>query len=278
VRGGTPRSAGVRIGQGGTPVKVVILCGGLGTRLREETEYRPKPLVDVGGKPILWHIMKLFAHHGLRDFVMCLGYRGNMIKEYFLNYEAMNNDFTICLGRLHQIAYHGAHKEQDFRVTLADTGQETMTGGRVRRVRGHLSDDDTFMVTYGDGLADVDIRELVAFHHTHRRLATVTTVRPLSRFGIVEVGGDGGASPFAEKPQMDGWVSAGFLVFNRKVLEYIEGDDCILERGPLERLAAEGQLMAYRHHGFFFAMDTYREYKQLNDLWASGEAPWKVWA
>src|SRR5262249_55904706 len=184
VRGGTPRSAGVRIGQGGTPVKVVILCGGQGTRLREETEYRPKPLVDVGGKPILWHIMKLFAHHGYRDFVMCLGYRGTMIKDYFLNYEAMNNDFTICLGRLHQVAYHGAHREQDFRVTLADTGVDTMTGGGVRRVRHYVEEDDVFMVTYGDGVADVDVRALVAYHHTHGKLATVTTVCPTSRYGI----------------------------------------------------------------------------------------------
>jgi glucose-1-phosphate cytidylyltransferase len=257
-------------------VKVVILCGGQGTRLREETEYRPKPLVDVGGRPILWHIMKHFAHHGLRDFVLCLGYRGNMIKEYFLNYEAMNNDFTIDLGRKHQLSYHGAHHEQDFHVTLADTGPDTLTGGRVQRIRRYVH-GDTFLVTYGDGLADVDVRALVAFHHTHRRLATVTTVRPTSRFGILDVADDGRVTSFSEKPQLEGWVNAGFFVFSRRVFDYLGGDDCVLEREPLERLAAEGQLMAYRHHGCFFAMDTYREYKLLNDLWAGGRAPWRVW-
>jgi glucose-1-phosphate cytidylyltransferase len=257
-------------------VKIVILCGGQGTRLREETEYRPKPLVDVGGRPILWHIMKLFAHHGFRDFVMCLGYRGNMIKEYFLNYEAMNNDFTLSLGGQQALSYHGAHTEQDFRVTLADTGQETMTGGRIARVRRYVT-GDTFMVTYGDGLADVDVKKLVSYHREHGRLATVTTVNPVSRFGILDVDEGGRVARFTEKPRVDGWANAGFFVFNRRVLDYLQGDDCILEREPLERLAAEGQLMAYRHDNFFFAMDTYREYKALNDLWASGRAPWRVW-
>lgn len=257
-------------------VRVVILCGGLGTRMREETEFRPKPLVEVGGRPILWHIMKSYAHHGFRDFVLCLGYRGQMIKEYFLNYEAMNNDFTICLGRQHQVTYHDAHKEQDFRVTLADTGLDTMTGGRVRQA-GKYVDDDTFMVTYGDGVSDVDIRALLDFHHSHGRLATITTVRPVSRFGVLEMSDAGRVESFAEKPQLDGWASAGFFVFNRRVLDYLTGDDCVLEREPLEQLAAAGELMAYRHEGFFFAMDTYREYKYLNDLWAAGDAHWKVW-
>jgi glucose-1-phosphate cytidylyltransferase len=257
-------------------MKVIILCGGIGTRLREETEFHPKPLVDIGGRPILWHIMKLYAHHGFRDFVLCLGYRGNMIKEYFLNYEAMNNDFTICLGRQNHITYHGAHKEQDFHVTLAETGLETMTGGRVKRVEKYI-DDDTFMVTYGDGVADLDVRALVNFHHAHDRLATVTTVRPISRFGILDVDDGGRVLSFAEKPQLDGWATAGFFVFNRRVFDYLSGNDCVLEREPLERLAHEGQLMAYRHTGFFYAMDTFREYKYLNELWASGEAPWKVW-
>jgi glucose-1-phosphate cytidylyltransferase len=257
-------------------MKVIILCGGLGTRLREETEYRPKPLVDVGGRPILWHIMKLYAHYGFRDFVLCLGYRGNMIKEYFLNYEAVNNDFTICLGAQNHINYHGVHKEQDFRVTLADTGLETMTGGRVKRVEKYV-DDDTFMVTYGDGVADLDIQALIDFHRAHGRLATVTSVRPISRFGILDVDKGGRVLSFAEKPRMDGWASAGFLVFNRRVFDYLSGDDCVLEQEPLERLAREGQLIAYRHTGFFYAMDTYREYKYLNEIWASGKAPWKVW-
>lgn len=257
-------------------MRVVILCGGVGTRLREETEFRPKSLVDVGGHPILWHIMKLYALHGFRDFVVCLGYRGKMIKEYFLSYEAMNNDFTICLGRQNHVTYHSAHKEQDFHVTLAETGLQTMTGGRVKRVEKYIN-HDTFMVTYGDGVADLDIRGLVDFHYAHGRLATVTAVRRMSRFGLVELDDDGMVTRFVEKPQLRGWTSAGFFVFNRRVFNYLSGDDCVLEREPLERLAREGQLMAYRHSGFFFAMDTYREYKFLNDLWARGEAPWKVW-
>ncbi len=258
-------------------MKVVILCGGLGTRLREETEFRPKPLVEIGGRPILWHIMKIYAHHGLRDFVLCLGYRGNMIKEYFLNYEAMNNDFTICLGRKHSVTHHDAHGEQDFKVTLAETGGQTMTGGRVKRVEKYAG-DDTFLVTYGDGVADLDIRAVVDFHRAHKRLATITTVHPLSRFGVLKVNEEGSVQEFAEKPTMQGWASAGFFVFDRRVFDYLsDTDECILEREPLERLASEGQLMAYRHDGFFYTMDTYREYEYLNELWATGKAPWKVW-
>jgi glucose-1-phosphate cytidylyltransferase len=258
-------------------MKVVILCGGQGTRLREETEFRPKPLVEIGGRPILWHIMKLYAHYGFRDFVLCLGYRGNMIKEYFLNYDAMSNDFTICLGQKSQLCFNGVHKEQDFRVTLADTGQNTMTGGRIKRIERYV-DGVTFVVTYGDGLADVDLARLVTFHRSHGKVATVTTVQPQSRFGVIDTATDGKVLKFREKPQVDSWVSAGFMVFERKLFDYIEADDCILEREPLERLAAEGELMAFRHDGFFFVMDTYREYLYLNDLWQSSEAPWKVWA
>jgi glucose-1-phosphate cytidylyltransferase len=258
-------------------MKAIILCGGQGTRLREETEFRPKPMVEVGGRPILWHIMKTYAYHGIRDFILCLGYRGQFIKEYFLNYSAMNNDFTMSLNNGRKIEYHGQHDEQDFRVTLADTGQETMTGGRIRRVQRHIN-DRTFMVTYGDGLSDVDLVRLADFHKSHGKLATVTTVRPVSRFGLLEVSDDDKVTTFAEKPKLDGWMSAGYFVFDRRVFDYLtEGDGCILERAPLERLASEGQLVAYRHDGFFFAMDTYREYQQLNQLWDSGRAPWKVW-
>jgi glucose-1-phosphate cytidylyltransferase len=257
-------------------MKVVMLCGGLGTRLREETEFRPKPMVEIGGRPILWHIMKMYAHHGLRDFVLCLGYRGNMIKEYFLNYEAMNNDFTICLGQRSQVHYNGVHTEQDFRVTLADTGLDSMTGGRIRRVQKYVA-GETFLVTYGDGLADLDIGRLIDFHKSHGRLATVTTVRPVSRFGSVALDEEGSVKHFTEKPRSDGWISAGFLVFEPGIFDYLSGDDCILEREPLENLAADGQLKAFRHHGFFYAMDTYREYQHLNDLWSSGRAPWRVW-
>ena len=257
-------------------MKVVILCGGLGTRLREETEFRPKPLVEIGGRPVLWHIMKLYAYYGFKDFILCLGYRGNMIKEYFLNYEAMNNDFTICLGSQHQITCNGTHEERDFNVTLADTGQRTMTGGRVKRIKKYI-DEDNFMVTYGDGVGDVDIQELLKFHLSHGRIATITTVRPVSRFGIMDIDKNGIVSEFVEKPQIPGWANAGFLVFNRRIFEYLDGDDCVLEQKPLERLARDKQLVAYRHEGFFCPMDTYREYEHLNGLWENGKASWKVW-
>ncbi len=258
-------------------MKVIILCGGQGTRLREETEYRPKPLVDIGGRPILWHIMKLFAHYEIRDFILCLGYRGTMIKEYFLNYEAMNNDFTIRLGQKQTITYHQTHQEQDFRVTLADTGLESMTGARVKRVERYI-DSDLFCVTYGDGVSDVNLQDLIAFHKQHGRIATVTTVRPTSRFGVLELDDESRVHSFAEKPQVEGWISAGFFIFDRRFLDYLVPDSgCILERTPLEQLARQGELMAYRHDGFFYAMDTYREYVYLNELWHSGQAPWAVW-
>ena len=258
-------------------MKTVILCGGLGTRLREETEYRPKPLVDVGGYPILMHIMKIYANAGFKEFVCCLGYRGDMIKEYFLNYEQHRNDLTVTLGRkVEPIEYHDSHREQDFRVTLAETGANTMTGGRIKRILRYIK-DDTFMVTYGDGLANVDVGAILDFHRSHGRLATVTTVHPVSRFGMIDLSTEGLVTSFAEKPQVDGWMNAGFFVFNKGVFDYLTGDDCVLEREPLERLAADKQLMAFRHEGFFFAMDTYREYKLLNDLWTTGKAPWKVW-
>lgn len=257
-------------------MKTIILCGGRGMRLQEETEFRPKPLIPIGGWPILWHIMKTYAHYGFREFVLCLGYRGEMIKDYFLNYEAMSSDFTIRLGRHSSIDYNNAHKEQDFVVALAETGLETMTGGRIKQVEKYI-DGDTFMVTYGDGVADIDIRALVEYHHQHGRLATLTAVHPFSRFGILTLDDNSTVLSFAEKPRMEEWVSAGFFVFNRRVFDYLKGEDCFLEREPLERLAHEGELMAYRHHGFFYGMDTYRDYKFLNDLWDRGQTPWKKW-
>jgi glucose-1-phosphate cytidylyltransferase len=255
--------------------KVVILCGGLGTRLREETEYRPKPMVEVGGRPVLWHLMKLFAHHGLTNFVICIGYRGEMIKDYFLNYEAWNNDVTVTLGHPESVQFHGSHLERGWEVTIADTGDETQTGGRVKRVERYL-DGDTFIVTYGDGLSDVDLTALLAFHREHGRLATVTTTRPLSRFGIVDLDPELLVQRFREKPQGDEWVSSGFFVFQREFLDYLD-EDCILERTPLERLAAEGEIVAFQHDGFWQPMDTYREFLMLNELWRSGKAPWAVW-
>lgn len=257
-------------------MKVVILCGGLGTRLREETEYRPKPMVDVGGRPILWHIMKMYAHFGFWEFVVCLGYKGHVIKEYFLNYEAMNRDFTIDFRRRERVQYHSNNPDDPFMVTLADTGQDTQTGGRIKAVEKYL-DSDTFCVTYGDGVADVDLGAVLRFHKEHGKLATLTAVRPVSRYGQIAVDAQGGVSQFMEKPNLDGWISAGFFVLERKVLDYIDGESCIFEREPMERLAKEGQLAAYQHGGFFYAMDTYREYKHLNDLWHADTAPWKQW-
>ena len=257
-------------------MKTIILCGGQGTRMREETEYRPKPLVEVGGHPILWHIMKTYAHYGFADFICCLGYRGAMIKDYFLSYEAMNSDFTMSLGARQSVEYHDGHNEQEFRVTLAETGLDTMTGGRIKRVERYIQ-DDCFMLTYGDGVADVDIGALVDFHRAHGRLASVTVTRPISRFGLLELDDSQAVSNFAEKPRVDGWASSGFFVLDRRVIDYLDGDECVFEREPMERLAREGQLMAFRHDGFFYAMDTYREYLHLNELWSSGAAPWKVW-
>jgi glucose-1-phosphate cytidylyltransferase len=259
-------------------MKVVILCGGLGTRMREETEFRPKPLVEVGGRPILWHIMKLYAHYGFRDFILCLGYKGSMIKEYFLNYEAMNNDFTICLGKESQIRYNNYHEEQDFWVTLAETGAESMTGGRLKRIKKYLENEERFMLTYGDGVSDVDLERVLEFHKSHGKVATVTTFRPVSRFGILDINKENKVMNFIEKPKSDAWASAGFFVFERKIFDYLAGDETILEREPLEKLAEQQQLMAYHHEGFFQAMDTYREYQMLNEIWKSGEAPWKKWA
>lgn len=257
-------------------MKVVMLCGGLGTRLREETEYRPKPMVEIGGRPILWHIMKLYAHRGFSDFVLCLGYRGYMIKEYFLNYEAMNNDFTICLGQQSKIQYNAVHEEQGFQVTLADTGLATMTGGRLKRIERYL-DGEVFMLTYGDGLTDLDVRKLLDFHFHHGKLATVTAVLPPSRYGVLQISNSGQVDKFLEKPRTESFASAGFFVFSRGIFDYLGGDECVLEREPLERLAADGQLMAFQHEGFFYAMDTYREHQFLNELWSNNQAPWRVW-
>jgi glucose-1-phosphate cytidylyltransferase len=255
-------------------MKCIILCGGQGTRLREETEYRPKPMVEIGGRPILWHIMKYFAQFDHREFVLALGYKGSMIKEYFLNYEAMNSDFTVSLGRMSAISHHAAHEEQDYRVTLADTGAESMTGARVARVERYVG-EERFLITYGDGLTDLDLDAALRFHEAHGRLMTVTTVRPTSRFGMLDVSADGCVEAFAEKPQMDGWASAGYFICEPEVFRYLEvGSGCILEQEPMQRLAAAGELMAYRHDGFFFAMDTYREYLQLNAIWDAGNAPW----
>ena len=256
---------------------VFILCGGMGTRLREETEYRPKPMVEIGGRPILWHIMKLYAAAGFSNFVICLGYKGNIIKDYFLNYEAMHNDFTIELGRSDGIAYQGAHHEAGWRVTLVDTGIQSMTGARVKRAARHLV-GDRFMLTYGDGVANVDINALLAYHQSSGAIGTVTGVRPRSRFG--ELISDGGrVIQFSEKPQThEGLINGGFFVFERRFLDYLSEDPkCQLEEEPLERLAADKQLSVFAHTGFWQCMDTFRDYQVLNQLWDQGQAEWKVW-
>ena len=253
---------------------VVILCGGLGTRLREETEYKPKPMVEIGGKPVLWHIMKIYAHYGFRRFILCLGYKGNVIKDYFLNYEAMSNDFTLHLGQENSLTYQSNHTEQGFDVTLVDTGLKTMTGGRVKRIERFI-DSDTFMVTYGDGLANLDIGALVAFHCQHGKLATLTATRPPSRYGILELTASGLVERFREKVQTE-WINSGFFVFNRRVFDYLDSDG-VLEREPMERLAAEENLVAFRHEGFWIGMDTFREYEMLNQMWDAGDVPWKMW-
>jgi glucose-1-phosphate cytidylyltransferase len=255
--------------------KVVILCGGLGTRMREETEYRPKPMVEVGGRPLLWHIMKLYAHHGLNEFVCCLGYKGATIKRYFLEYRELAADLTVHLGTGEIEVEH--REAEDWQVTLVDTGEHSMTGARVKRVEHALGDADLFLCTYGDGLADVDLDKLLAFHRAHGRLATVTGVRPPSRFG--ELVREGSAvRRFAEKPEGAGLVSGGFFVFERSVLDRLSPDaGCVLEREPLEDLAADGELYVYPHSGFWQCADTVRDVELLRSLWDSGEAPWAVW-
>lgn len=255
-------------------IPVVLLCGGLGTRLREETEYKPKPMVEIGGKPLLWHIMKIYAYYGFSEFILCLGYKGSVIKEYFFNYEMMCNDCTLQLGKKSTITYQSSHPEQDFKITLVDTGLHTMTGGRIKCIEPYIN-VDTFMVTYGDGLADININELVNFHYSHGKIATLTASRPPSRFGILDLADNGRVNCFREKVETE-WINGGFFVFNRKVFDYL-AQDCMLERSPMETIAGIGQLMAYRHDGFWIGMDTYREYEMLNQMWDVGNAPWKVW-
>ena len=255
-------------------IPVVILCGGLGTRLREETEYKPKPMVEIGGRPIVWHIMKSYAHYGFNRFILCLGYKGSVIKDYFLNYEAMSNDFTIQLGHHNQMTYQSGHPEQNFSVTLVDTGLRTMTGGRIKRIERFVN-TETFMVTYGDGLANLNIGQLVDYHFAHGKLATLTATRPPSRYGILDLQESGQIERFREKVQTE-WINGGFFVFNRQVFDYLEPEG-VLEQEPLEQLAVDEQLMGFRHEGFWIGMDTYREHEMLNQMWDSGNAPWKVW-
>lgn len=256
-------------------MKVVILAGGLGTRIAEETVARPKPMVEIGGRPILWHIMKFYASYGFNEFIVCLGYRGYMIKEYFANYLLHNSDLTIDLAE-NRIDVLQRNAEP-WRVTLVDTGAETMTGGRLRRIRPHVENDDEFFCTYGDGVCDVDLQGLAAFHRAHGKMATVTAVQPPGRYGALEIEGST-VKRFREKPLGDGgWINGGFFVLKPSVLDLIDGDETHFEREPLERLAAADQLHAFEHPGFWYAMDTLRDRNHLDALWQSGEAPWGRW-
>lgn len=258
-------------------VPVVILCGGMGTRLREETEYRPKPLVEIGGKPILWHIMKIYSYYGFRRFILCLGYKGHMIKEYFVNYRLMNSDFTLRLAQPEEPCFHNGLKGmEDWDISFVETGAEAQTGARVKRVERYI-DSSRFLLTYGDGVSNVNLQQLWDFHLQHGKMATVTGVHPFSRYGELSVSGNL-ISEFAEKPPInDGLVSGGFFVFEREFMKALQDDDsCVLEKEPLARLAKEGQLACYTHHDFWHAMDTYRDFLYLNDLWKHN-APWKLW-
>ena len=256
-------------------MKVVILAGGFGTRLAEETELRPKPLVEIAGKPILWHVMKIYEAAGFSDFVICCGYRGQSIKSYFVNYFTENYDITVNLDR-HSVEFLGQPSEK-WTVTLVDTGLETLTGGRIKRIAPYV-DGETFCLTYGDGVARLDVGEVVRFHRQHGRKATVTAVPAPGRFGVLDLAGNGNVQSFREKPDNEiGWINGGFFVCEPSVFDYIEGDATSWERAPLERLAREGELMAYRHSGFWKPMDTLRDKRYLEDLWSSGKAPWKKW-
>lgn len=258
-------------------MKVVILAGGFGTRISEESQFKPKPMVELGGKPILWHIMKLYSHYGFHEFVICAGYKQHVIKEYFANYYLHTSDITYDFtdGRGEMIVHHST--PEPWKVTIVDTGLHTQTGGRVRRVRGYL-DGEPFLLTYGDGIADLDIGRLVAFHQSHGRTITMSAYNAGQRFGVLDIGRDGQIREFREKTQGDGnMINIGFMVCQPEFIDYIDGDDTVLERGPMERAAADGELMAYKHEGFWQCMDTLREKEQLEKLWNTGRAPWKVW-
>ena len=258
-------------------MKTVILCGGRGTRLGEHGVSVPKALIEIGGQPIIWHLMKLYAHYGLNDFILCLGYLGDSIKRYFLEHQWLSTDFTLRMNReggdhltSHQL------RDEEWTITFADTGLETNTGGRIREAGKYLEGEETFSVTYGDGLSNIDLRELQAFHRSHGKIATLCAVRPNSNFGIIKLGPDGEVRDFEEKPVMQDWINGGFFIFNRRVLDYLTPES-VLEREPLRQLAREGQLIAYRHDGFWKCMDTYKDNLEFNQVWDQGKAEWKVW-
>lgn len=259
-------------------MKAVLLAGGFGTRLSEETDIRPKPMVEIGGKPMLWHIMKIYSHYGINEFIVCCGYKANMIKQYFANYFLQQADLTVDL-RDNSMQIHRSQAEP-WKVTLVDTGLNTMTGGRIKRIKDYLDSGEPFLMTYGDGVADIDIRALIEFHARQKKKATVTVVQPSGRFGAIKFNEQEEVKVFSfqEKPKGDlSWINGGFFVLEPEVLDYIDGDDTVWERKPLETLAAQGELVAYRHYGFWRPMDTQREKRELEEMWESGKAPWKVW-
>ena len=257
-------------------MKAVILAGGLGTRISEETHLKPKPMIEIGGKPILWHVMKIYSAHGVNDFIICCGYKGYLIKEYFANYFLHTSDVTFDIAKNTMEVHH--RYAEPWRVTLVDTGEDTMTGGRLKRVASYVGSDDAFCMTYGDGVSDVNIDQVIAFHRSSQVLATLTAARPPGRFGALDLDSSGRVRNFKEKPSGDGgMINGGFFVLSPKVFDLIEGDKTIWEREPLESLAEKGQLAAYTHDGFWQPMDTLRDKTHLEELWASGKAPWKIW-
>jgi glucose-1-phosphate cytidylyltransferase len=258
-------------------VKVVILCGGLGTRLREETEYRPKPLVPIGNRPILWHIMKSYAAYGATEFILALGYKGEMIKDFFLKYETLVSDFTLHLGSKTVTRLNGSPAEADWRISCVDTGDLTQTGGRLKRLQPYLQNEATFLLTYGDGVSDVDLGQLVRFHQRSSCAVVLTGVRPVARFGELTVDGDRVAQFFEKPATGEGWINGGYFAMTPRIFDYLDSDQTVLEREPLERLAADRQLGVFKHEGYWQCMDTYRDMVLLNDQWAAGRAPWKRW-
>ena len=260
-------------------MKVVILCGGKGTRLREETEYRPKPMVPIGGRPILWHIMKSYAAHGHKEFILCLGYKGEVIKDFFRNYMWMTSDVSLRLGEAQEIQFHTQHEEADWKVTLADTGEETLTAGRIKRIERYIGRDESFLLTYGDGVGDVNIEAAVNFHRRHGKLLTLTAVRPPGRFGELRLDDTNIVRAFNEKPQTEGgWINGGYFVVSCKVFGWLEEcEQVMFEHAPVRRLSERGEVVAFKHEGFWQPMDTYAEFTLLNQIWSTGKAPWKVW-
>ncbi|RMD72324.1 MAG: glucose-1-phosphate cytidylyltransferase [Cyanobacteria bacterium J149] len=260
-------------------IPVAILCGGKGTRLKEETEFRPKPMVMVGDRPMIWHIMKSYSTYDFTNFMLCLGYKGDMIREYFINYDWNHSDILLELGQQKITHLDNGHDEENWKIWLINTGQETMTGGRLKRLKPYLdkSGSDIFMATYGDGVANIDLNQLLAYHQSHGKLATVSAVRPPSRFGELQIENNLVTS-FKEKPQTsDGWINGGYMVLHKKVLDFIDNDDTVFEAEPLKILADKGELAVYHHEGFWQCMDTYRELELLKSLYEKGEAPWKIW-